>query len=494
MAQRLLSIDIREDVVCGVMLSFGSRIASVVECGISVPGERTIGEAVAEVLDEVGYTGEPCRISLGAENFFYRNLSFPFSDKRKIEKILAIELEGSVVVDMDELLVDSLISGKKGEESSVVAAMIDRELLQAKLDELADVHLDPEIIAISNAQTALQLSRLQEESDFVLLDAGCRRVTLFVIFEGRMRLIRTIAFDDGSLANFIIDKNSQQVAPRRPEKVDASFASLCREVRHTLFALEDIDPQLPLYLTGALADVPNAAAYLERQLDCEVRSCDLAGDQQINIGLECGLWRSDLMTPALALGLRAGKKQLGFNFRKEEFVKRISFEKYKKHLPRVGIPAAVCLAAAIIFFWNDLSLKEKELGRLTDQGVEVFSSTLPEVTRIVDPVKQLSAEVKEMKKGTLGEASNLTDIKVLDLMAEISVRVPQSINVHVVRMVADRNAILLRGLTDNFNSVDSLKKVLEKSDYFSAVTINSANLSRKGSGIRFELKVELNRG
>ncbi len=494
MAQNLLSIDIREDVVCGVMLSSVSRTASVVSCGIAVPGERTLGEAVAEVLDQVGYTNEPCRVSLGAENFFYRNLSFPFSDKRKIEKILAIELEGEVVVEMDELVVDSLISGKKGEESAVVAAMIHREILQEKLDELAESQLDPEIIAISNAQTALQLSKQKAIDDLVLLDAGCRRVTLFVMTGGRMRLIRTIAFEDGSLANFIIDRNSQQVAPRRPEKIEASLMSLCREVRHSLYALENIDPHMPIYLTGALADVPTVASFIGSQLECEVSTCDLADERQVKIGLECGLWRSDLMTPALALGLRAGKKQSGFNFRKDEFVKKISFEKYKKHLPRVGIPAAVCFFAAIIFFWNDLNLKEKELGRLTTQRDEIFSATLPGVRNVGEPVKQLSAEINEMKKGTLGEAGNLSDIKMLDLMAEISVRVPNSINVHVVRMVADRNSILLRGLTDNFNSVDNLKKVLEKSDYFSTVIINSANLSRRGSGIRFELKVELNRG
>ncbi len=494
MAKRLLSIDIREDVVCGVMLSFGSRIASVVNCGISVPGDRTLSETVAEVLDQVGYDEEPCRISLGAENFFYRNLSFPFSDKRKIEKILAIELDGNVVVDMEELLVDSLISGKKGEDSAVVAAMIDRELLQAKLDELAELHLDPEIIAISNAQTALQLNRLKDQTDFVLLDAGCSRVTLFVMTDGRMRLIRNMVYEDGSLANFTIDRNSQQVSPRRPEKIEASITSLCREVKHTLHASEDIEPHLPIFLIGALANVPEVATFLSRNLGCEVHTCDLVEEKQISVGLECGLWRSDMMTPALALGLRAGKKQSGFNFRKDEFVKKLSFEKYKKHLPRVGIPVAVCLLVAIIFLWNDLNLKEKELNRLTKQGAQVFAATMPGVTRIVDPVKQLDAEIKQMKKGTLGEASNLSDIKVLDLMAEISVRVPKNINVHVVRMVADRNSILIRGLTDNFNSVDNLKKVLEKSDYFSAVTINSANLSRKGSGIRFELKVELNRG
>jgi Tfp pilus assembly protein PilN len=139
-------------------------------------------------------------------------------------------------------------------------------------------------------------------------------------------------------------------------------------------------------------------------------------------------------------------------------------------------------------------VKEKRLQSLKKQGEQIFTATLPEVTRIIDPVQQLKVEIREMKKGMLGDAKLASDLKLLDLMAEISVRIPESINVHVIRMVADGNSILLRGLTDNFNSVDSLKKVLEESNYFNIVTINSANVASQSTDIRFELRLELNRG
>jgi len=149
---------------------------------------------------------------------------------------------------------------------------------------------------------------------------------------------------------------------------------------------------------------------------------------------------------------------------------------------------------AIGYLWNDHNLREKRLQVLKERGEEIFTASMPEITRIVDPVRQLQVEIREMKKGMLGDAKLESDLKVLDLMAEISVRIPQSTNVHVIRMVADGNSVLLRGLTDNFNSVDSLKRVLERSNYFSSVTINSANLAAQSSDIRFELRLELRRG
>ncbi|MBM9606294.1 PilN domain-containing protein [Desulfopila inferna] len=494
MAQKLVSIDIREDVVCGVLLSAGGNAATVVGCGMAVRSEEnSLGESIAEVLNHLGYSNEPCRVSLGAENFFYRNLSFPFHDKRKIDRILPIELEDTAVVNMGNVLVDSLVTGKKGTHSAVVAAMIDRNLLQRYLAELAELQLDPEIVAISNVQTALQLSKNQPRSRFVLLDAGCRRTTLYVMADGRMRLIRTMVFENGDGANFRIDRNSQQVFAKKPEKIGQTFGMLCKEIRHTLYTLDDIDSDTPLFLTGALADVPESSRRIGENLGCEVLPCDLIRPP-VGLSRECGVWRGELMTAALALGIRSGRKQAGFNFRKDVFSRKASYRKYRKLVPRLGLPLLVIVLVAIGYLWNDYNLREKRLLDLKERGEEIFAASMPEVTRIVDPVRQLQVEITEMKKGMLGDAKLESDLKVLDLMAEISVRIPQSTNVHVVRMVADGNSVLLRGLTDNFNSVDSLKRVLERSSYFSSVTINSANLAAQSSDIRFELRLELRRG
>jgi general secretion pathway protein L len=494
MAQNLLSIDIGEDFVCGLMLSVTGMSATVVSCDISVRSEEnTLAESVTEVLNHLGYTNQPCRVSLAAENFFYRNLSFPFHDKRKIDKILSIELEDTTIVDMEDVLVDSLVTGKKGSKSAVVAAMIDKDLLRQKLAELAELKLDPEIVAISNVQTALQLSRIQGRERFVLLDAGCRRATMYIMVDGRMRLIRTTVFEAGSGANFTMDKNTGQVFAKRPEKIEETFEVLCRGIRHTLYALEDIEADVPIFLTGPLADVRDSREHIGANLGCEVLSCDLV-IPPVKVGGECGPWRGELMTSALALGLRSGRRRAGFNFRKDEFVRKASLAKYRRLIPRLGIPLLLCLVAAVIYLWNDYYVKEKRLQSLKKQGEQIFTATLPEVTRIIDPVQQLKVEIREMKKGMLGDAKLASDLKLLDLMAEISVRIPESINVHVIRMVADGNSILLRGLTDNFNSVDSLKKVLEESNYFNIVTINSANVASQSTDIRFELRLELNRG
>lgn len=493
MAQRLLSLDIRAEVICAVMLVPGRKPPMVLNCAISVPEGSNTFPALESVLQQVKYNGEPCRVSFGAEHFYFRNLSFPFDDKRKIDKILTSELQDQVLVNMDEVITDSLVSSEKDGGASVVAAMVDRAFLRQRLDELARLGIDPNIVAVSSIQAALQLARNKKEGDFVLLDASCRRLTMFVMAAGRMRLVRTLVFDDGQGANFTIDKNSQQVSARRPDKIGDTLKIMGKEINHTLFALEDAKFDLPIYLSGPLAGVKDSLELLKKVLGRRVLLCDLAGID-VEIGPGSGLWRADLMTAPLALGLRSTKKQSGFNFRKEQFAKKHNLDKYRKLAPQLGMTLGVMLIVATVFLWYDFQSRESQLQAMERQSRELFSQTLPEVSRIVDPVQQLTVRVRDLQEGALGKNVNERDIRVVDMMAELSARIPASIQVQIVRLVVDDEGLLMRGMTDNFNSVDGLKRVLEKSAYFSEVTINSANLATRGTGVRFELKLELNRG
>jgi tRNA threonylcarbamoyladenosine modification (KEOPS) complex Pcc1 subunit len=57
-------------------------------------------------------------------------------------------------------------------------------------------------------------------------------------------------------------------------------------------------------------------------------------------------------------------------------------------------------------------------------------------------------------------------------------------------MVVDPEAVKIKGETDTFNTVDIIKKALEPSEYFSSVTISSANLDRSGERVQFEIKLQ----
>jgi general secretion pathway protein L len=83
------------------------------------------------------------------------------------------------------------------------------------------------------------------------------------------------------------------------------------------------------------------------------------------------------------------------------------------------------------------------------------------------------------------------DRTVLEILNDISARVPKDLEVQVDRMVVDQDGVQIRGTTDTFNTVDSIKKGLESSEMYRDVVIASANLDQSGKGVRFEIKMEL---
>jgi hypothetical protein len=133
----------------------------------------------------------------------------------------------------------------------------------------------------------------------------------------------------------------------------------------------------------------------------------------------------------------------------------------------------------------------KERYRMLDQRVtEVFSRTFPDVKRIVDPLQQMRVKVNEVKTSAISIPGIDSGNKVLDLLKDISDRIPKSLDVHVTRMVIDQETVRVSGKTDTFNTVDGIKNGLESSKYFSGVTISSANLDRTGKRVQFEIKLQ----
>jgi len=112
------------------------------------------------------------------------------------------------------------------------------------------------------------------------------------------------------------------------------------------------------------------------------------------------------------------------------------------------------------------------------------------VARIVDPLQQMKVKITQIQRSAFSFPSIGGGSKVIDLLQDISLRVPESLDMKVMRMTVDIETVIMKGETDTFNTVNSIKKELEPSKYFSAVTISSANLERSSKRVQFEIKLK----
>ena len=490
MSVPIFSLDIRDDIISGVLLQTRADRTIIVGCGTALPGERPIGEGIVEVIKQAGFSGGPCRVCLGADHFFFRNLSLPFADPRKITKILPFELEETAPVEIEKLLVDAIATPSGDGKADVIAAMIEREILAERLSLLLELGLDPEIVTVSGVQTAVRLLELPGcPADLIFLDIGLRRATMIVALNGRIVLIRPLDFD-GLRAEIGFGDNPAAIIAKRPEHLAEIYATFASAVQQTMLAAQMREKAVPVYLSGPACRLQGLSAALKDALGAEIRTCDLLRQQpflKAAPGIEAR-WIPWIMDQALALGMQPGRSRKGFNFRKEEFARKASFKQYRYLRSRIGMSVAVLFAVVFCFLMVDFISCKMEEKRLATRIRTIFSETLPGVARIVEPVSQLQAEIKRLKTGGR-QGGNA--YKVIDLLAEISERIPASSRVRLTLMVVDDKGVRLKGTTNTFNTVDTIKKGLEKSSYFQTVTITSANLAQKGDEVLFEIKIQL---
>lgn len=192
---------------------------------------------------------------------------------------------------------------------------------------------------------------------------------------------------------------------------------------------------------------------------------------------------------ALAYLELAGLK--GLNFRQGPFERKKQWVIHRKSILTSSLVALLVFILAFSNILLDTYFLEKKVTRLNREIEAVFTATLPDVKRIVDPLQQMQVKIQDARQNLLLPSQTGKNIRTIDILDELSTGIPEKTDVELTRVVISRESILLSGNTDTFNSVDDIQNRLEKSPVFRKVTISSANMEKSGNRINFKLKVQL---
>jgi general secretion pathway protein L len=260
------------------------------------------------------------------------------------------------------------------------------------------------------------------------------------------------------------------------------------------FQVESGTELLPekVFLTGPGGLVPAITLIMANELGMPVSLLDLrVTAENIQLNQDLGnIYNPLLMDNGLALAIRESKKGKGFNFRREEFQLKTQFVKLKKELIQASIYGSIILVLFCINLGVGYHDLKKRTANLDRQITGIFTQTFPEITTIVDPLHQMKTKISELKEISGATPGTGMQRTVLEILNDISGRIPGELNLQVDRMVIDQDGVQIRGATDTFNTVDNIKKGLESSEMFRDVVIASANLDKSGKGVRFEIKME----
>jgi len=482
MRRKILGLDIRHDAVSAVLLKSGIK-GTVIDAHVHVPltdgkADETGWVAPLETLvKKMDISGSVCAASFPADEISYRNIQVPFKGQKKIKKILPFELEPTFPFPTDDLIID-FIPVKLPDhinDNNLITAAVEKSKLQSFLDTLATFNIAPETVTVGGYPTAWCLTHiLDNRKNWLVVDIDSNKGAIFFILSGTVCLIRS----------FLIRSDARSY----------KIKSLCSTIRQTQAALEkmiglEFDPD-GLFITGCGLDDLGFEQDMAQALGLPIERIDLLRDTDLFKHQDPPKsWVPLLMDNALSLALMEVEGADGFNFRKGPFASKKFWEENKKGLIQTGVFFALVVALAFFNVFIDSYFMGKKLARLDNQITDIFTSTFPDVKKIVDPVQQMRIKIQAARKKMLFPGETEKSIRTIDILNNISNRIPRETDVTLTRMVIGSENVVISGDTDTFNSVDSIKSRLEEVDSFKKIIISSANINKSDNRVRFNLKI-----
>jgi general secretion pathway protein L len=483
MSRKIFGIDISHRAVTAVAVK--SRIkGNWIDDHASIPisGEGNFDDETARALEmitsQMDISGAVCIAALPAAFVSFRNLMIPFKEKKKIRQILPFELETTLPYAPEDVVADfNLLDFKDGREaSSILAAAVEKHRLESFLNLLRTYGIEPDIVTVSGFAVSQCLNRFTEEAkNQLLLSIDENQTTMTLNQAGQVVLVRSFA---GRATD------------------EAGVRSIMTRVRQTLSALEEnmatpneIDD---VRLSGSISRDPFVAGTIEKMLGVPATPLDLMTHSgMISLDSTGKQWNASNMDAALSLALAEISGLEVLNFRQGRFAVQKAWVEHKKDIVKTGILAVVI---GVLFLTNIVvdyySLKNRS-ERVQKEIVEIFRSTFPDVTKIVDPLHQMRLKLKDIRNSDLYPEAGERSIMAIDILNDISKSIPDKINVALNSIIIGSDSILISGDTDTFNAVNDMKSRLEDAEAFKTVSISSANMDKSGDKVHFKLKVSI---
>ncbi len=401
---------------------------------------------LVDILKEKSRSWSGAKIvsSIPGHLFTQRVVHFPFADRKRVEKALPFEVEDSLPLALDDVIIDHLVlEGIKGgkdadaaKEAAVLCIILPKETLKRHIELLASAGIDPQAIVPSYAGLHALSAMTKAE--------GCTLLTC-----GKDCCIR-IGDAIKGLKSF-------------------SDAGPTSGLRHVVQMFETELKERVEKASVLCADEGSQAQLADLGIAVEQIAPELGGKKAED---------------PVSLGLALSEQ---INFRKGEFGYRVADEGARRRNRTLvvagGIAALLLLANLGVKFY----VVEKSYGRLDREIKDIYRQAVPDAKTVADPVRQLRSSLEEARKkfGALGTGSS-----ALDAMKAVTDGVPKEVRVAFQEFNLEGDRLKLQGEASSFESVDKIKAELQKSALFSEVSVLDTRMGVDNK-VKFRLDIKL---
>ena len=474
MPKHVLGIEVTSNRLTAVQLTGTSKSYSVTAAvhhplpQSIEPEEQAIlqRQAVQEAVEIYGLRADTILTTLPSHKTILRNLTLPFKDSRRIRQTLKGVLEEHMPFEPEDVIADfqPLPSQRSGATPLLVAA-VPQDVISAHLDLFQDTGLEPTIIdldAFALGNAAL-LGSSPLEPNAVLIDLSPVRTLIVVLHHGTPVFVRSLAHGLS-----VDDMSSEELSNQ-----------LSKHLQHTLYAYENTvqEPHEPdvVILSGAKQNhlMPLATA-LRQEIELPIKVWQMTSEHSRSVQAYLEPDDQPQYTVAFGAALRGLNRQaVGLNFRREQFELHRNIQEVRGRLIGLGVMLVLVASLGLAGMYLNNYFKDRRHLQLRQKIAHIFQDTLPNA-RMVQPTFQLREKVRELEE-RLHAFGGVTGAQRsgLQLLREISTRVPTTINVNVDNLTITTDITDLSGTTASYDNIVKLKDALEASPYFTAVKITN---------------------
>lgn len=413
----------------------------------------------ALLLDRLGALpteSDRTAIALPPATGLTRVLSFPFSDRRKIEAAVPLELAAQLPIAVDDCIIDHQEPVPVAVGVEVTAAAVPERAVAAATTPLEAAGIPLSTVELFPSALAAGLSAELGDGLFLCLTSGWG--TILLLAEGRLCDYRVLPLAEPIIA-------------------EVAAAQLLAELRPLLRR----GGTTPLRIFGSEASDARLAA-LQSVLPDTNRIDTLACGDELLAG--------DLL-PALALARRAGVsgRRDGFNFRRGA-VRHGEWEAIKSRLLFLG--GVVTLALIILALSAGLRWWSKagEAEGLKKELVKIYREAVPGDGSVVDVNLQLRARLAELTR-TSRPGGQHPALAPLALLQEISTRTPADLAVTFRELTVTADEVRIEAFTPTFDAANRLATALSASPLFKRAQLADSKTSADNSRVDFRLVLTL---
>ncbi|HET9238571.1 MAG TPA: pilus assembly protein PilM [Oligoflexus sp.] len=505
-----------------------------------VPLDAIVPICMEQLFQEHNLTADRIITAMPGQFISSRVIPFAFSDPRKIQQSIAVELEEYVPFNMEDMIVDHQILGHSKGQTMALAVMTRKAFLRNFLDLLSRVNIDPKLVDVDSLAFYNLCPTIvaQENECYALVDVGNEKTSVCIIKGGVLRMFRSINLGGRYITDFLARdlECSFHEAQRAKHEVSAVFHTnyrgedmserekriaerttlaahaIVKELGRTFYAYKtwDKEPINRVILTGGTSKLKHFDRFLTDQLELNFEKFDITKTNiSINAALES---KQEILPQSLAIGLRAVtnlKKHSQINLRRGEFAYVQNYEYIMKGVTQAFKVISLVLVLLMFTYIVKYYFYNQQIEKVKEQYVQEFLTNFPELKKKYSDknitFKKLRSDAENKLRGGIRDKQAAvsefmlanSESGPLRVLKEISEVIPKTTKIDVTEFdfrttQPGVGKLTMRAETDNFASQSAIIEALGKAKSLRKVEEKSSGAKPGSNGqvIEFTIQAE----